>query len=112
MVFIYSFDYNVIGYICFCGQIDWLNNEFMVYSVIIVFLVFINIILLMIIYCLIGKVIFKQICLKKCRNLSVKRRMGRINMDIISFDVEFMNGILKNVQSDDVFEYFEWILDR
>lgn len=38
--------------------------------------------------------------------------MGRINMDIISFDVEFMNGILKNVQSDDVFEYFEWILDR
>lgn len=117
MVPIYSSDYNVTGYICSRGQTDWLNNEPMVYSVTIASLVFINIILLMTIYCSIGKAIFKQTRLKKRRNLSAKRRMGRINMDTTSFDVESMNGqgengTLKNVQSDDVSEYSEWTLDR
>lgn len=105
--------YNVTGYICSRGQSKWPNNEPVIYSITIASLVFINILFLMVIYCSIGKTIYKQTRLKNKRKLSAKRRIGRINLDF-NFDVESMNGngTFKNGQSDDVSEYSEWTLDR
>ncbi|XP_061196295.1 neuromedin-U receptor 2-like [Saccostrea echinata] len=107
--------YNVTGYICSRGQSKWLNNEPVIYSVTIASLVFINILLLMIIYCSIGKTIYRQTRLKNRRKLSAKRRMGRINLES-SFDVESLNErenvTLKNGQADDISEYSDWTLDR
>ena len=113
MVPLESPDYNVTGYICSRDQNYSSNNEPIVYSVTIASLVFINIILLMTIYCAIGKAIFKQTRLKTRRRLSAKRRMGRINMDTnMDLESNVETGTMKNFQSEDISEYSECTLDR
>lgn len=110
--------FNVTGYICKQDQNqtspDGVKGS-AVYSITIASLVFVNIILLVILYCFIGRAICQQTDNKKKRRSSAKRRNNMLTT-VTNTDVEYPTTTRDETsfqyQNDDVPEYCDWTLDK
>lgn len=108
--------YNVTGYIC---KQDQTSSDMVTgpaaYSIAIASLVFVNIILLVILYCFIGRAICQQTDMRKRRRSSAKRRNNLLTT-VTNTDIDFPTTTMEETsfqyQNDDVSEYCDWTMDK